>query len=125
MNRSIEIVTERPLSRIFAEHIAGALLSLLPARWRGWWDSEPGDAILSGAIEAGAASYFFLHVLLRAMDSELNGLGLRGAAALASTHGDAGVMAVGPMVMIGLLLKRLRWRWRSQRQMVTCGRRRH
>jgi hypothetical protein len=107
MNRSVEIVTERPLSRILAEYVAGALLSLLPERWRGWWDSVPSDAILLGSIEAGVASVFFLHVFLMSMDGELNGLGLRGMAAVASTHGEAGVMAVGPLIMIGLLLKPL------------------
>jgi hypothetical protein len=105
MNRSVEIVAERPLSRIVAEHFAGAVLSLLPARLRGWWDSVPSDAIISGTIEAGVASYFFLHVLLTSMDSEINGIGMRGVTALATTSGDAGVMALGPMVMISLLLK--------------------
>ena len=104
-NRSVEIVAERPLSRIVAEHVAGAVLSLLPRRLRGWWDSVPSDAIVSGTIEAGVASYFFLHVLLMSMDAEINGLGMRGAAALATSHGDAGVMALGPMIMIALLLK--------------------
>lgn len=105
MNRSVEIVAERPLSRIVAEHVAGAVLSLFPGRLRGWWDSVPSDAIVSGTIEAAAASYFFLHVLLASMDAEINGIGMRGVAALATTSGDAGVMALGPIVMIALLLK--------------------
>jgi hypothetical protein len=107
MNRSVDIVTERPLSRILVEHVAGAVLSLLPRRLRGWWDIVPSDAIVSGTIEAGVASYFFLRVLLAAMDSTVNGLGMRGIAAVATTHGDTGVMALGPMVMFGLLLKPL------------------
>lgn len=106
-NRSVEIIAERPLSRILAELVAGVVLSLLPERWRGWWDSVPSDAVVSGAIEAAVASVFFLRVFLMSMDTELNGLGLRGMTALASTHGDAGVMSVGPLVMIGLLLKPL------------------
>jgi hypothetical protein len=104
-NRGVEIVAERPLSRIVAEHVAGAVLSLLPARLRGWWDSVPSDAIVSGTIEAGVASYFFLHMFLASMDAEINGIGMRGVTTLATTHGDAGVMALGPMIMIALLLK--------------------
>lgn len=106
-NKSIEIVAERPLSRIFMEHAAGAVLSLLPARWRSWWDSEPSDAVVSGTIEAGVASYFFLHVLLLAIDAEVKGLSLDALAGVAGTHGDAGVMALGPVIIFGLLLKPL------------------
>jgi hypothetical protein len=104
-NRSVEIVAERPLSRIVTEHVAGAVLSLLPQRLRHWWDSVPSDAIVSGTIEAGVASYFFLHVLLMSMDAEIKSMGTRGVAALANSTGDAGVMALGPMIMMALLLK--------------------
>jgi hypothetical protein len=106
-NRSVEIISERPLSSILAEHLAGIVLSLLPERWRGWWDSVPSDAVLSGAIEAGVASVFFLRVFLAAMDAEINGIGMRGMTAIAATHGDAGVMSLGPVLLIGLLLKPL------------------
>ena len=106
-NRSVEIVAERPLIRILLEHAAGAVLSLLPARWRLWWDTEPSDAVVSGTIEAGVASYFFLHVLLLAINAEVKGMSLDAIAGVAGTHGDAGVMAIGPMVIFGLLLKPL------------------
>jgi len=104
-NRSVEIVTERPLSRILSEHLVGAVLSFLPDRWRRWWDSVPSDAVISGAIEAGVASYFFLHVMLISMDSEINGMDHRVLLGAAQTHGDTAIMALGPMVIIGLLLK--------------------
>src|SRR6185369_4034678 len=104
-NRSVEIVTERPLSRILSEHLVGAALSFLPDRWRRWWDCVPSDAVISGAIEAGVASYFFLHVMLISMDSEINGMDHRVLLGAEQTHGDTAIMALGPMVIIGLLLK--------------------
>jgi protein-L-isoaspartate O-methyltransferase len=44
-------------------------------------------------------------MFLASMDAEINGIGMRGVTTLASSHGDAGVMALGPMIMIALLLK--------------------
>jgi ABC-type transport system involved in cytochrome c biogenesis permease subunit len=104
-NRSIEIVSERGLSRIFAEHFAGAVLSVLPERWRRWWSSEPSDAVVSGAIEAGVASYIFLRVMIAAIEGEVQEIDPRIMTGAAMTHGDAAVTSLGPMIILGLLLK--------------------
>ncbi len=103
--RGFEIGEKPSLSRLLLENAAGASLSLLPAEWRAWWEEEPLDAVLSGVIEAVLGSIFFLRFLVIGIDAELNGLNHEALTAIGTRNGDAGIMALGPVILVALLFK--------------------
>jgi|HubBroStandDraft_5_1064220.scaffolds.fasta_scaffold317353_1 hypothetical protein len=83
------------------DYLIGAFVSLLPERYRRWWDIVPMDSIVSGGVEAVVCCWFFLWRYVAFIETEMTNVVpenfILGAA---QKRGETGIMALGMFFLV-------------------------